>query len=110
MTVVTEHGLRLNRLAKKDAFQSVNIEFIDLYWQVGEYISHKLETATWGEGVVDQLARYIIQKHPDIKGFTRPNLFRMRQFYETYRDDKKIAPLVRQLPWTHNLLILSKSK
>jgi len=83
---------------------------IDLYWRVGEYISRKLASAAWGEGVVDQLARFIAQRHPDLKGFTRPNLFRMRQFYEAYRDDEKVSPLVRQLPWTHNLMILSRSK
>ena len=96
--------------ARQRTFQTVNTELIDLYWQVGEYISRKLETAIWGEGVVDQLARYIVQTHPDIKGFTRASLFRMRQFYETYRDDEKVAPLVRQLSWTHNLLILSRCK
>jgi len=96
--------------ARQRAFQAVNSEIIDLYWQVGEYISRKLEIATWGEGVVDQLARYIARKHPDIKGFTRRSLFRMRQFYETYRREKKLAPLVRQVSWTHNLLILSRCK
>jgi predicted nuclease of restriction endonuclease-like (RecB) superfamily len=96
--------------ARQRAFQAVNTEIIDLYWQVGETISRKLETATWGEGVVDQLARYIARKHPDIKGFTRRSLFRMRQFYETYRREEKVAPLVRQLSWTHNLLILSRCK
>ena len=77
---------------------------------MGEYISRKLATAAWGEGVVDELARYIAQEQPDIKGFTRRNLFRMRQFYETYRADAKVSPLVTQLPWTHNLLILSQCK
>ncbi len=96
--------------SRQRAFHAVNTELIDLYWQVGAYISRKLETAAWGEGVVDQLARYIARKHQDIKGFTRASLFRMRQFYETYRSDKKVAPLVRQLSWTHNLLILSRSK
>ncbi|MBI3247832.1 MAG: DUF1016 domain-containing protein [Deltaproteobacteria bacterium] len=96
--------------ARQRAFQAVNTELIDLYWQVGEYISRKLETATWGESVVEKLAGYIAQKHPDIKGFTRRSLFRMRQFYETYRNDKKVAPLVTQLSWTHNLLILSRAK
>lgn len=96
--------------ARQRAFHAVNTELIDLYWQVGEYIHRKLETAAWGEGVVEQLARYIARQQPDIKGFTRRNLFRMRQFYETYRSDKKVAPLVRQLSWTHNLLILSRAK
>jgi predicted nuclease of restriction endonuclease-like (RecB) superfamily len=96
--------------SRERAFQAVNTALIDLYWQVGAYISRKLESAAWGEGVVEQLADYLAQQHPDLKGFTRPNLFRMRQFYETYRADEKVSPLVRQLPWTHNLLILSRSK
>lgn len=96
--------------ARERAYHAVNTTLIDLYWQVGEYISRKLETAAWGEGVVEQLAAYIVQRHPDIKGFARPNLFRMRQFYDTYRHDKKVSPLVRQLPWTHNILILMRCK
>ena len=96
--------------ARGRALQAVNTELVDLYWQVGEFISGKIETAAWGEGVVDELARFIARRHPDIKGFTRPNLFRMRQFYQTYRADTKVSPLVRQLPWTHNLLILMRCK
>jgi predicted nuclease of restriction endonuclease-like (RecB) superfamily len=96
--------------ARQRAFQAVNTELIGLYWRIGEYISRKLETAAWGEGVVDELARYIARHEGDLKGFTRRSLFRMRQFYETYHRDKKVAPLVRQLPWTHNLLILSRCK
>jgi len=96
--------------ARKRAFTAANKALIDLYWQVGEYISRKLQTAEWGEGVVNQLAGHIATHHPEIRGFTRPNLFRMRQFYETYRHDEKVSPLVRQLPWTHNLLIMSRCK
>jgi len=96
--------------ARGKAYQAVNTTLIDLYWEVGEYISRKLETAAWGDGVVVQLAQYIARRHPDIKGFTRANLFRMRQFFETYRRDKKVAPLVRQLPWSHNLMILGRCK
>lgn len=96
--------------ARRRAFQAVNTELIELYWRVGQFISRKLESAVWGEGVVDELARYIANQQPDIKGFTRRNLFRMRQFYDTYRRDTKVSPLVTQLPWTHNLLILSRCK
>ena len=96
--------------ARGRALQAVNTELVDLYWQVGEFISGKIETAAWGEGVADELARFIARRHPDIKGFTRRSLFRMRQFFDTYRRETKVAPLVRQLPWTHNLLILSKCK
>ena len=45
-----------------------------------------------------------------LRGFTRRNLFRMRQFYDVYAGDKKVSPLVTQLPWTHNLIILTQSK
>ena len=96
--------------ARERALQAVNTELVDLYWRVGEYISRKLAAAAWGEGVVERLAEFIATKHPEIKGFTRRNLFRMLQFYETYQTDKKVAALLRQLPWTHNLLILSGCK
>ena len=96
--------------ARERSFQAVNTELIGLYWQVGEYISRKLETAAWGEGVVDELARFIARSQPDTRGFTRASLFRMRQFYETYCQDQKVAPLVRQLSWSHNLLILGGCK
>jgi predicted nuclease of restriction endonuclease-like (RecB) superfamily len=96
--------------ARQRAFQAVNTELIDLYWRVGEYISSKLQAAAWGEGVVDQLADFIGGQHPDLKGFTRRNLFRMRQFYESYRQDEKVSALLTQLSWTHNLMILSRCK
>lgn len=96
--------------ARARAYAAVNRELIDLYWQVGKYISRKLESAAWGEGIVQQLADYIAQRHPDLKGFTRASLFRMRQFYDVYNENEIVAPLVRQLSWTHNLLILSRSK
>lgn len=102
--------VRLIDAARARAVSAVNTTLIELYWNIGEYISRKIESADWGEGVVEQLAAHIARKHPGLRGFTRPNLFRMRQFYETYRGDEKVSALLRQLPWTHNLLILSKSK
>lgn len=96
--------------AKSRAFQAVNTTLIELYWNIGEYLNRKIESAEWGEGVVDRLVRHIATNHPGIRGFTRANLFRMRQVYITYREDKKVLPLVRQLPWTHNLIILSQAK
>jgi len=102
--------LQLIILSKERAFQAVNTLLIELYWKIGEYISKKIETAEWGDGVVIDLANYIAKTQPNLRGFTRSNLFRMRQFYETYCNNKIIAPLARQLPWTHNLIILGQSK
>ncbi|WP_198328301.1 DUF1016 N-terminal domain-containing protein [Methylovulum psychrotolerans] len=96
--------------ARQKSFQAVNTVLIDLYWQIGETISRKIKSSEWGDKVINQLADYIAKTQPSLRGFTRSNLFRMRQFYETYQGDEKVAPLVRQLPWTHNLIILGQSK
>lgn len=98
------------QVARGRALTAANTALVGLYWQVGEYISAKLEAATWGEGVVDALALYIQQRHPNLRGFTRRNLFRMRQFFEAYRGREKVSALLAQLPWTHHLLILGRSK
>jgi predicted nuclease of restriction endonuclease-like (RecB) superfamily len=102
--------LALIQSAKQQAMQAVNTQLIELYWQVGAYISRKLEKAEWGDSVVSQLAEHLAQTQPGLRGFTRSNLFRMRQFYETYHAEEKVAPLVRQLSWSHNLIIFSQSK
>jgi len=96
--------------ARQRAYQAVNTSLIELYWQVGAYISGKLAAAEWGDGVVEQLARHLAHTQPGLRGFTRRNLFRMRQFYEVYQQDKKVSALLTQLSWTHNLIILSQSK
>ena len=90
--------------------EAVDSELVGLYWRIGQYISAKLAAAVWGEGVVDHLAQHLACTIPGQRGFTRRNLFRMRQFYETCSVDKKVTALLIQLPWTHNLIILTQSK
>lgn len=102
--------LALIHSARRQAMQAVNTQLIELYWQVGAYISRKLEKAEWGDSVVGQLAEHLAQTQPGLRGFTRRNLFRMRQFYEAYQGHEKVSALLTQLPWTHNLLILTQSK
>lgn len=96
--------------ARQRAVQAVNVALIELYWQVGQTISRKIASAEWGDGVVAQLAAHLAQTQPGLRGFTRPNLFRMRQFYEAYQGDEIVSALLRQLPWTHNIIILNQSK
>lgn len=97
--------------ARQRAYQAVNSELVGLYWRIGEYISAKLAAADWGEGVVDRLAQHLARTIPGQRGFTRRNLFRMRQFFEVYSaGDKKVTALLAQLPWTQNLIILTQSK
>lgn len=87
--------------ARARAMQAVNTALIDLYWQVGQTISQKIAQAQWGDGVVAQLAAHLAHTQPGLRGFTRPNLFRMRQFYEAYQGDAIASALLRLLPWTH---------
>jgi predicted nuclease of restriction endonuclease-like (RecB) superfamily len=101
---------QLIHAARQRAVQAVNTTLIDLYWQVGQTISRKIEQAEWGDGVVAQLAEHLARTQPGLRGFTSRNLFRMRQFYEAYRDEKLVTALLTQLPWTHNLIILNQSK
>jgi len=74
--------------ARQRAVQAVNITLIDLYWQIGQRISHKIASAEWGDGVVAQLAEHLARTQPGLRGFTRANLFRMRQFYEAYEGNE----------------------
>ncbi len=101
---------RLVAAARQQAVQTVNTLLVELYWQIGERISRRIAAAEWGDGVVDELARYLARTQPGLRGFTRANLFRMRQFYEAYPDAQIVSALLRQLPWTHHLIILSQSK
>lgn len=96
---------------KANVISIANTALIDLYWKVGKYISDKLIDSEWGDGVVKQLAEYIEKTSPDVKGFSDKNLWRMKQFYETYCDaDEKLSPVVRQISWTNNLIIMSRAK
>jgi predicted nuclease of restriction endonuclease-like (RecB) superfamily len=99
----------INR-GRRKAFTAINSVLIDTYWIVGEYISRRLEKAEWGTGVVEKLADYLAYTLPDIKGFSNKNLWRMKQFYETYHQNAKLSPLVRELGWTLNIIILSRAK
>ncbi|MFO1250288.1 MAG: PDDEXK nuclease domain-containing protein [Inhella sp.] len=101
---------QLIRSAKQRALQAVNTTLIELYWQIGEHISRKIAASEWGAGVVEQLARHLAQTQPGLRGFTRANLFRMRQFYEAYPEQEFVSAVLRQIPWTHHLLILGQAK
>ena len=96
--------------ARYNAIKNVNAELVKLYWNIGKYISIKLESAEWGDAVVDRLADYIRLEYPEYKGFTRRGLYRMRQFYETYRQKEFVSTLLTQTSWSNHLVILSKTK
>ena len=98
--------LEMIKVAKQKVFAAVNTSLIDLYWQVGSYISHQIDEAGWGKSVVEELANYIRTKEPNSEGFSKQNLWRMKQFYEAYKDaDEKLSALLRQISWTNNIVI-----
>jgi len=96
---------------RSEVVRLANASLIDLYWRVGRYISEKISVSEWGDSVVKQLADYIERNSPEVKGFSDKNLWRMKQFYETYKvADEKLSALVRQISWTNNLTIMSRSE
>ncbi|MBI3033216.1 DUF1016 domain-containing protein [Candidatus Woesearchaeota archaeon] len=95
------------RSAQYDALKSVNKELIGLYWDIGKKIVRKQE---WGKAIVENVAKDLQAEYPGIKGFSSPNLWRMRTFYLSYRDNEKLAPLVREISWTKNIIIMEKCK
>ena len=95
---------------RTNAYRKVNEELISLYWDFGQYISEKLNDSNWGEKIVDKLVDFMKREYPTLKGFNRAGIYRMKQFYETYKDNEIVAPLVRQLSWSHNILILGAAK
>jgi predicted nuclease of restriction endonuclease-like (RecB) superfamily len=98
------------RSAQLAALRSVNRELIELYWDIGRLIVQRQQGQTWGRAVVENLAKDLRAEFPGISGFSSPNLYKMRQFYEIYRIDEILSPLVREISWTKNLVILERCK
>ena len=96
--------------ARGRALKAVNTELIHMYWEVGEYLSGLCAESSYGDKVVDEVADYISHAAPTVKGFTRRGLYRMKQFYEAYREDEFVSALLTQISWTNHLMILSKAK
>ena len=93
--------------AKQKAYTQINRTLVELYWNIGKYVSTQVAKAQWGKSTVEQLADYIRQNEPSISGFTASNIWRMKQFYEIYQEDEKLATLWRELPWSHNRRIMT---
>ncbi len=102
--------IQLIKQSRTNAIKAVNSELINLYWNIGEYINKKIEKAEWGESIVTELANFIQTHEPEIKGFSDKNLWRMKQFYVTYKDFPKLSTLLREISWSHNLVIFSRCK
>ncbi|RCX19499.1 putative nuclease of restriction endonuclease-like (RecB) superfamily [Anaerobacterium chartisolvens] len=96
--------------ARENTFRAVNRELISMYWEIGKYISEKVKAKGWGKSVVSDFANFVQNHYVGIQGFSASNIWRMRQFYEIYFESEKLAPLVREISWTNNLIIMSRAK
>lgn len=88
----------------------MNKETINLYWEIGEEIFKQQEEKGWGKSDVEVLAKELQKEFPGAKGYSAANLWRMRNFYLTYKDFEKLAPLVREISWSNNIVIMEKCK
>ena len=102
--------IHIIKQSQANAIRAINSELLNLYWNIGEYISKKIERSEWGDSVVAELAKYIQLNEPEIKGFSDKNIWRMKQFFETYKDFPKLSTLSREISWSHNLAIFSRCK
>lgn len=95
---------------RTNAYRKVNEEMILLYLEVGKFLYELKENSNYGDKITTKASEFMKNNYPNIKGFTKRNIERMIQFYNTYKDDEIATPLVTQLSWTNNLLILSGTK
>lgn len=102
--------IRIIEQSRENAMRKVNEELIMMYWRVGEYISRESKEASYGDSYIQSLADFFSKNYPQIKGFNRRGLYRMKQFYETYKDDEKMSTLLTQLSWSNHLKLLSVCK
>lgn len=98
------------RQRQYQALRAANRELLDLYWWMGQNISQRQDKLGWGKGVVETLAHDLQLEFPGRNGFSAPNLWLMRQFFNEYAAKPKLQPLVREISWAKNLLVMARCK
>jgi predicted nuclease of restriction endonuclease-like (RecB) superfamily len=96
------------RSAQYEALKAVNKQLVGLYWDIGRLIVERQAGDTWGREIVQRLSDDLRREFPGIGGLSAGNLWRMRKFYEAYVSSEKLAPLVQEIAWSHNIVILER--
>jgi len=96
--------------AQYKALKAVNLELITLNWKIGQSIVAKQDQFGWGKTVVESLSKDLQQEFPGMPGFSSQNLWRMKKFYLTYSSNEKLAAMVREIGWSHNIIVMEKCK
>ena len=102
--------LRIIESSKEAAFRKANEELINMYWRVGEYLSEAMKVSNYGDGYIQSLADFVAKNYPEIRGFNRCGLYRMKQFYELYAGTEIVSTLLTQLGWSIHLKLMSACK
>lgn len=98
------------RKAQYEALKAVNKELIALYWDIGRMIVERQQEESWGKAVVENLAKDLQKEFPGIQGFSARNIWRMRDFYVSYRENEKLSPMVAEIGWTHRGQLTKRKK
>lgn len=94
--------------AQSKAWRQINKTLIELYWNIGQYISERVATNGWVKGIVEEMAKYIATRNPSVTGFSARNIWRMKQFYETYQGNEKLSTLLTEIGWSIKSLLQKK--
>jgi predicted nuclease of restriction endonuclease-like (RecB) superfamily len=97
-------------MARYLMIKTVNTETVQLYWQIGKIVSEKINIEKWGNSVVEKLSKDLQTEFPGVKGFSVRNIRYMKSFYETYKVNLKLQPLVAEIGWVQNSIIIEKCK
>jgi predicted nuclease of restriction endonuclease-like (RecB) superfamily len=111
-----EYAVLLNKLkerirsAQYAALRAVNKELITLYWDIGKIIIHRQKKSGWGKSIVERLSADLQNEFPGMSGFSPRNIWYMRNFFALYNKNKKLQPLVAEIAWSHNVVIMENCK
>ena len=108
--LISKELIEIIKIGRNKAFQKVNEVLINMYWEIGMKLSKISENANFGDKYMDSISNDIVAFFPGIKGFDCRGLYRMKQFYDTYKDDKFVTTLLTQISWSNHMLIFSRAK
>ncbi len=103
----TAHTIEKARLR---AMKAATHELIQMYWEIGAFVSCSVANSGLGESIIADLSVSLQKRYPGTKGLSIQNILRMKRFYETYCNNEKLLPLVKEVPWSNNLQIMTGCK
>ena len=98
------------RQVQLKAAVKINNELLNFYWELGKEITQKQKETKWGDKFLESLSKDLMAEFPDVKGFSLRNLKYIRQWYLFWENGQQAVALITQIPWGHNLVIISKCK